>query len=322
MLDLPTHPDPGSGQAAVGVRARKPDWLRVRPPGGTEYTFIKGLLRERGLHTVCEEARCPNVAECWSGGTATFMLLGDICTRGCRFCAVTTGNPGGLVDPVEPNKLADAVALMALRYVVLTMVDRDDLADGGAAHVGRAVRAIKARVPHTIVEALVGDFSGEGDPIDAVCASGVEVFAHNIETVERLQRTARDQRCGYQQSLDVLEHAKRHVSLPYTKSSLMLGLGEQDDEVVRTMRDLRDVGVDFLTLGQYLQPTPRHLAVEQYVTPERFDALRRVGEKLGFLYVAAGPLVRSSYKAAEFFIESLIRDSNSDLTAGIQSARA
>lgn len=313
-MDLPVYQQAG-GHACAGPtapRTGKPDWLRVRAPGGESYAFIKKTLRERGLVTVCEEARCPNVGECWGGGTATFMLLGEICTRGCRFCAVTTGDPGGSVDADEPRKLAESVSLLGLRYVVLTMVDRDDLDDGGAAHVSECIGELHQRQPELVVEALVGDFRGDVDAVDAVCDSGVEVFAHNIETVERLQRTVRDARCGYRQTLDVLERAKQHENRPYTKSSIMLGLGEAEEEIRATMRDLRRVGVDFLTLGQYLQPTSRHLPVREWVTPERFDELAAMGREEGFRYVASGPLVRSSYRAGEFFIESLVRGRRAD----------
>lgn len=308
MIELPVIQDRAAGCAGgVAPRARKPDWLRVRAPGGGSYPLIKKTLRERNLFTVCEEARCPNVGECWEGGTATFMLLGDVCTRGCRFCAVTTGNPGGRLDRDEPRKLAESVAAIGLRYVVLTMVDRDDLADGGAAHVAECIRHLKRYQPELVVEALVGDFRGDAAAVDTVCDSGVEVFAHNVETVARLQRTVRDARCAYRQSLDVLAHAKDHVLAPFTKSSIMLGLGESEAELRATMRDLRSVGVDFLTLGQYLQPTPRHLPVREWVTPETFERLRQAGLDEGFRTVAAGPLVRSSYRAGEFFIERLVQ---------------
>ncbi len=315
MIELPVSADSRAG-CATPSRGRKPDWLRVRAPGGDNYTFIKKTLRERGLYTVCEEAHCPNVGECWGGGTATFMLLGDVCTRGCRFCAVTTGNPRGWIDEQEPRKLAESVAAMGLRYVVLTMVDRDDLADGGAAHVSECVRELEQRSPELIVEALVGDFDGKRSAIDTICESGLEVFAHNVETVEQLQRTVRDARCGYRKTLDVLAHAKSHRRRPYTKSSIMLGLGETELQLRRTMRDLRAAGVDFLTLGQYLQPTPKHLPVREWVAPERFEQLRVMGHEEGFLYVAAGPLVRSSYRAGEFFIESLVR-AQPDLAGGV-----
>ncbi len=307
MADLPVLQSALEGCAPGSLTRRtKPDWLRVRAPGGERYTFIKKTLRDRGLFTVCEEARCPNVGECWEGGTATFMLLGEVCTRGCRFCAVTTGNPRGRLDSDEPRKLAESVALLGLRYVVLTMVDRDDLDDGGAAHVAACVEHLKQWQPELIVEALVGDFDGNVDAVHALCGTGLEVFAHNLETVEALQRTVRDARCGYDKSLAVLEAAKRHPRQPFTKSSLMLGLGESDAQLRRSMQDLRSVGVDLLTLGQYLQPTSRHLDVVDWVTPERFSQLRELGERLGFEYVASGPLVRSSYRAGELFAASLV----------------
>lgn len=309
MVDLPvlSNSAPACAGGAASPSGRKPDWLRVRAPGGDSYTMIKRTLRERGLFTVCEEAHCPNVGECWGGGTATFMLLGEMCTRGCRFCAVTTGDPGGWVDRDEPRKLAESVVLMGLKYIVLTMVDRDDLDDGGAAHVAECIRHLKRCDPDLIVEALVGDFSGDVRAIDTVVESHVDVYGHNIETVARLQRTVRDARCGYEQSIAALRHAKRHELAPYTKSSIMVGLGESHAEVLETMRDLRDAGVDFLTVGQYLQPTQRHLEVAEWIHPDRFEQLRIEGEAMGFGYVAAGPLVRSSYRAGEFFIESLVR---------------
>lgn len=309
MIDLPvlSNPAPACAAGAASASGRKPDWLRVRAPGGDSYTMIKKTLRERGLFTVCEEAHCPNVGECWGGGTATFMLLGEICTRGCRFCAVSTGDPGGRVDRDEPRKLAESVALMGLKYIVLTMVDRDDLEDGGAAHVAECIRHLKRCDPDLIVESLVGDFAGDGAAIDTVVESHVDVYGHNIETVARLQRTVRDARCGYEQSLGALRRAKQHELAPYTKSSIMLGLGESHAEVTATMRDLREARVDFLTVGQYLQPTHRHLEVAEWIHPDRFEQLRVEGEAMGFGYVAAGPLVRSSYRAGEFFIESLVR---------------
>jgi len=295
----PRHATPG--------RQPKPDWLRVQAPGGDNYAHIKKVLRERGLHTVCEEARCPNVGECWAGGTATFMVLGDVCTRGCRFCAVTSGNPGGVVDTHEPAKIADAVRAMELDYVVLTMVNRDDLDDEGAGHVAACVRAIKVAAPEILVEALVGDFSGRPELVDTVCDARPDVLAHNIETVERLQTTVRDQRADFARSLAVLQHAKQRGSAPFTKSSIMVGVGESRREVHDALRALRHHQVDFVTLGQYLQPTPAHLAVREFVTPDAFDAYRVVGEEMGFRYVAAGPLVRSSYRAGELFISNLIR---------------
>jgi len=287
---------------------RKPDWLRVKPPSGESYAHLKSLFRSLDLHTVCEEAHCPNVWECWGGGTATIMLMGDTCTRGCRFCAVTSGNPHGLLDLDEPRKVAIALAEMDLSYVVLTSVDRDDLADGGAGHFAKTIREIKARRPDMIVEALIPDFQGDREAVRAVVDAGVDVLDHNVETVERLQAVVRDRRATYAQSLAVLRDAKDARRDLYTKSSIMLGLGETREEVLQTMRDLRATDVDIVTLGQYLRPSDWHLPVQEYVSPETFDALREAGEALGFLYVAAGPLVRSSYRAGEFFMEKVVRD--------------
>ena len=290
----------------------KPDWLRVQAPGGGNYAHLKKVLRERGLHTVCEEARCPNVGECWGGGTATFMVLGDVCTRGCRFCAVNSGNPGGAVDVHEPEKLAEAVDATGLDYVVLTMVNRDDLEDEGARHVAACIGAIKRRTPQVFVEALIGDFSGRDRLVDVVCDAAPDVLAHNIETVERLQTAVRDRRSGFKRSLGVLSRANAHHLSPHTKSSIMLGLGEREDEIVEAMKALRQHGVDFLTLGQYLQPTPSHFPIQEYVHPTTFDAHREKGEALGFHYVASGPLVRSSYRAGEHFIRASIASRRAD----------
>lgn len=286
---------------------RKPEWLKVRAPGGERYTHIKETLRRYDLHTVCEEAHCPNVGECWGEGTATVMILGDTCTRGCRFCAVTTGNPRGAYDPREPEHTARTIAAMGLDYVVITMVDRDDLLDGGAAHVAETIQAVKRASPSILVEVLVGDFQGALRDVETVVRDGVpDVFAHNVETVARLQRSVRDARCGLERSLAVLAHAKKVAPARYTKSSIMIGLGETDDEVTETMRALRGADVDVLTLGQYLRPSPKHLAVERFVTPERFEAWREEGLAMGFKYVASGPLVRSSYKAAEAFLRGAL----------------
>src|SRR2546426_5679946 len=286
---------------------RKPEWLRVRPPSGETYAHLKSLLRSLDLHTVCEEAHCPNVWECWGGGTATIMLIGGPVPRGCRFCAVTSGTPPAILDLAEPKKVAMALAELNLSYVVLTSVDRDDLPDGGASHFARTVQEIKARRPEMIVEALIPDFQGDLDSVCVVVEAGVDVLDHNVETVERLQGKVRDRRANYRQSLGVLEGAKGMREGLFTKSSIMLGLGETEEEVVRTMRDLRGAGVDILTLGQYLRPSAWHLAVDAYVPPETFDRYREVGESMGFLYVASGPLVRSSYRAGEFFLEKVIR---------------
>ncbi len=291
---------------SVAPALRKPPWLKVRAPGGEAYGRLKEQLRGLDLHTVCEEAQCPNVGECWSGGTATVMLLGDTCTRGCRFCAVVSGNPQGRVDADEPRKVAQAIASWGLRYVVLTSVDRDDLPDQGAGHFAETVRRLRAAAPSLRVEVLVPDFRGDTSCVATVLAAEPDVFAHNVETVERLQASVRDAKCGYGQSLEVLRAAKRLRPDVRTKSSIMLGLGERDDEVERALRDLRGAGVDFVTLGQYLRPSSWHLPVAEFVTPERFDAWRAAGEALGFAVVSSGPLVRSSYRAGEFQIEAIL----------------
>src|SRR5881227_1170798 len=252
---------------------RKPEWLRVRPPSGEAYAHLKGLFRSLDLHTVCEEAHCPNVWECWGGGTATIMLMGDTCTRGCRFCAVTSGNPHGVLDLDEPKKVAIALAEMDLSYVVLTSVDRDDLSDGGAGHFAKTIREIKTRRPDMLVEALIPDFQGDLDAVRTVVDSGVDVLDHNIETVERLQGAVRDRRANYAQSLKVLRAAKGMRSDLFSKSSIMLGLGETREEVLATMRDLRANEVDIVTVGQYLRPSSWHLAVQEYVPPEAFEEL-------------------------------------------------
>jgi len=286
---------------------RKPEWLRIRPPSGENYVHLKTLFRSLDLHTVCEEAHCPNVWECWGGGTATIMLMGDTCTRGCRFCAVKSGNPHGALDLDEPRKVAMALAELDLSYVVLTSVDRDDLPDGGAGHFAQTVREIKARCPKLLIETLIPDFQGDLEAVRTVVDAGVDVLDHNVETVERLQGTVRDRRANYAQSLKVLRDAKGMRDDLFTKSSIMLGLGETREEVIATMRDLRANDVDILTLGQYLRPSNWHLTVQEYVPPETFDELREAGEAMGFTYVASGPLVRSSYRAGEFFLEKVIR---------------
>ncbi len=291
---------------SLPVKARKPAWLKVRPPGGERYAWLKEQRSSLELATVCEEARCPNIGECWSGGTATFMVMGSICTRGCRFCAVNTNRNGKPLDSDEPAKLARTIAAMELEYIVVTSVDRDDLPDQGASHFAACVQSVKAASPSTKVEILHPDFSGRTDLVDVVARSGAEVLAHNIEVVRRLTKRVRDGRCGYDQSLAVLARAKETAPERFTKSSIMVGLGETEDEVAGCMADLRAAGVDFLTVGQYLRPTERHIAVEEWVTPEQFARYEELGRELGFLYVASGPLVRSSYKAGEFFIRNLI----------------
>ena len=285
----------------------KPAWLKVRAPGGETYTHLKETFRALDLHTVCEEARCPNVGECWTEGTATVMLLGDTCTRGCRFCAVTTGNPRGAVDGREPEHVARALAKLGLQYVVITMVDRDDLLDGGAGHVNKTVTRLKELRPDMLVETLLGDFQGHMDYVDVTVDAKPDVWAHNIEVVRRLQRTIRDVRCSYDQSLAVLRRVKERDPSRITKSSIMVGIGETDDEVIETLADLRAAGVDLVTLGQYLRPTPKHAAVDRYVEPATFDRFAEEAQKMGFAFVASAPLVRSSYKAAEVFVRSILR---------------
>ncbi|MGQ0553085.1 MAG: lipoyl synthase [Planctomycetota bacterium] len=295
-----------SSPSPVHATGPKPDWLKIRPPGGPNYTRLKGQLRERGLHTVCEEARCPNVEECWAGGTATLMLMGDTCTRGCSFCAVKTARRPAALDPAEPERAAESVALMELDYVVLTSVDRDDLPDGGASHFAAAVRAVRARCPTTRIEVLIPDFQGDAAALATLLESAPDVVAQNLETVERLTHPVRDPRAGYRQTLELLQRVKQLLPSARTKSSLMLGLGERDDELRAAFADLRAADVDFLTLGQYLRPTPRHLPVHEYVSPQRFAAWREEALALGFLVVASGPLVRSSYRAGEFAIHALL----------------
>lgn len=280
---------------------RKPPWLKIclSPPGA--HAKVRRVLAKHNLHTVCEEARCPNTQKCWGGGTLTFMILGNTCTRSCGFCAVKTGNPRGELDPNEPLRVASAVKEMGLKHVVLTSVDRDDLPDGGAEHFVKTVKAVRSVCPGVGVEVLIPDFGGELEPLRRVVEARPDVVGHNLETVESLTPKLRDPRAGYRQSLRVLENVKKFDSSIYTKSSLMLGLGETEAEVFRAMRDLRGVGVDVLTLGQYLPPTRRHLQAKEYLPPERFEHFKGYAEKLGFPVVLAGPFVRSSYKAGLVF---------------------
>ncbi len=291
--------------------ARKPPWLRMKIAGDGKYKAVAKTVNEHKLATVCAESHCPNMGECWSNGTATIMLMGSVCTRACRFCAVDTGNPGGWLDPDEPANAARSVRLMDLRYVVLTSVDRDDLDDGGAAHYAACIKAIRAENPNTAVEALTPDFDAVESAVATVVDSGLQVFAQNLETVERLTRKVRDPRAGYQKTLDVLNFAKSHRPEVLTKSSLMLGLGETDDDIYRAMDDLRKHQVDILTFGQYLRPTPNHLSVERWVHPDEFAALRERGLKMGFTEVASGPLVRSSYRA-----DRILEQNNLGLNVG------
>jgi lipoic acid synthetase len=283
---------------------RKPEWLRVKAPAGENYTKIKQSLRSLNLHTVCEEARCPNISECWGTGTATIMIMGDICSRGCRFCAVNSGKPV-LLDAGEPKRVAKAIKEWRLRYVVITSVCRDDLDDGGAEHIAKTIKAIKLLCPTIIVESLIPDFRGDESSIKKIVTSEPEVISHNIETVPRLTPKVRDVRASYEQSLLVLKKIKDINSLIYTKSSIMLGLGETEEEVIQTIKNLRSVGVSILTIGQYLQPTPKHLPIIEFIAPEKFNWFREIAEQMGFVYVASGPLVRSSYRAGEFFLEKI-----------------
>ena len=289
-------------------RTPKPQWLKVRMPGGERYKFIKERLRTLKLNTVCEEANCPNMGECWGGGTATVMLMGDTCTRGCKFCHVKTGNPRGWLDPAEPENTGKVIAELGLDYVVLTSVDRDDLPDGGAAHFAACIRAIKTQSPETLVEVLIPDFRGDEAALRTVVSAAPDVLAHNIETVARLTPTVRDPRAGYRQSLEVLDRAKAMAPERFTKTSIMVGLGETADEVRQALRDLRAHRCDIVTFGQYLRPSPQHLPIVEYVTPEGFAQWQAEAEAMGFLYVASGPLVRSSYRAGELFLKGKLTE--------------
>ncbi len=315
---LPVSSDPPREEAArealdairaagLPVNARKPGWLRVGVPGGERYGRVRDTLRGLSLHTVCAEAHCPNVAECWGGGTATVMLMGDTCTRGCRFCQVKTSARPPALDADEPRHVADAIRQLGLDYVVVTSVDRDDLPDGGAAHFAEAIRRLK-EIPDLLVEVLTPDFRGDAEAVRTVGRAGPDVFANNVETVRRLTPAVRDARAGYDQTLGVL--ARMHDEFPAiaTKSSIMVGLGESEAEVDEAMRDLRGVGVEILTLGQYLRPSAWHLPVVEFVTPERFAAYEARGRELGFRYVASGPLVRSSYRAGELFLKGMLAE--------------
>jgi len=294
--------------------ARKPAWLRVRLPNGEgqeQLVELRKKLRGRDLHTVCEEARCPNLFECWSHGTATVMILGEVCTRSCRFCSVRSGDPDGRLDPSEPENTGRALAGMGLAYVVVTMVDRDDLPDGGVAHVAETVRRIKHHSPELRVETLVGDFGGSSEHLTHLVQQGApDVFAHNVEVVPRLQRRIRDARSSWDRSISALRIA-REAGAEFTKSSLMVGIGETEAETLEAMEALRDAQVDVLTIGQYLRPTPRHVPVERWVEPAEFDRYRDAGLEMGFAFVASGPLVRSSYRAAEAFLEGALKSATS-----------
>jgi lipoic acid synthetase len=317
---LPVLPDATPGEALPSSRreiaadlkargipreAKKPSWLKVPLPGGERYQRVRDTLKGLTLHTVCQEASCPNVGECWAGGTATVMLMGEVCTRGCRFCHVKTAAHPPPLDPDEPRHLAEAIGRLGLDYVVVTSVDRDDLPDGGAGHFAEAIRRLKG-LPGLLVEVLTPDFQGDAEAVRTVGRAGPDVFANNVETVRRLTPVVRDARAGYDQTLAVLARMRREFPSVVTKSSIMVGLGETEVEVLECMRDLRAAGVDILTLGQYLRPSAWHLPVVEWVTPARFAAYREAGLSLGFRYVASGPLVRSSYRAAELFLRGEI----------------
>jgi lipoyl synthase len=298
----------------------KPKWLKAAPATSENYKKLRSTVRELGLATVCEEARCPNIGDCWGGGeghtaTATIMIMGDTCTRGCGFCSVKTSKTPPPLDPKEPDKVSTAIAQWGLDYVVLTSVDRDDLPDQGSQHFRSVIKALKRKKPDLLVEALSPDFRGEQKLIRAVATSGLDVFAHNIETVERLSPRVRDRRAGYHQSLKLLYYVKTlpqsdflSGTVPLTKSSIMLGLGETEEEVREVLEDLQNCGVDVVTFGQYLQPTKRHLFVREYVHPDKFAQWQTEAESMGFKYVASGPLVRSSYKAGEFFLKNYLQE--------------
>ncbi len=276
---------------------RKPKWLRIKSQNSSKFRELKEIVSHKKLHTVCEEAMCPNIQECWSHGTATFMLLGSVCTRACKFCAVDTGNPKGQIDAKEPEKVANSIAQMNLKYAVLTSVNRDDLEDGGAMHFAQTVVSTKKEAPGVIIEALVPDFLGKRESIETLLDSNVEVFAQNLETVNRLTHQVRDHRAGYEQTLEVLAYAKKYSPKTISKTSLMLGLGESEDELLESFNDIRSVGVDVLTLGQYMRPTINHLPVERWYSPEEFQYMKKLALDIGFKEVASGPLVRSSYRA-------------------------
>lgn len=326
--DGPSLDDFISGHAPEKVvlgntsQPRLPSYLKTSIPKGASFTKIKKDLRGLGLHTVCEEARCPNIGDCWGGkegateeegrraATATIMLMGDTCTRGCRFCSVKTSKTPPPLDPHEPENTAEAISRWGLGYIVLTSVDRDDLADGGAHHFAQTIRKIKQKAPQILVEALTGDFAGSLEHVSVVAKSGLDVYAHNVETVEDLTPYVRDRRATFRQSLKVLEHAKKQ-GVRITKTSIMLGVGENETQVMNALRDLRAVDVDVVTFGQYMRPTKRHMKVHRYVEPAEFDRWKQIAEDMGFLYVASGPLVRSSYKAGEYFIENVLRGKGS-----------
>jgi lipoic acid synthetase len=280
---------------------RVPPWIKLKIPSGKDFQNIKQQLEGKKLATVCEEAKCPNIGECWSGmegtATATIMIMGEECTRGCRFCSVKTSRKPAPLDPLEPMNTAEAIANWKVDYIVITTVDRDDLSDGGARHFVKTVELVKEKSPHILVECLTGDFGGNLESVSLMAHSPLDVYAHNVETVEELQRWVRDYRAGYKQSLSVLEHAKKERPDLVTKSSIQLGHGETDEQVRKTLRDLINIGVDCVTIGQYLQPSKKNMRVAEFIPPEKFKYWELEGLAMGFKYVASGPLVRSSYRA-------------------------
>ena len=287
----------------------KPEWLKIKLVKNDNFSEIKDSLNKHRLHTVCESAHCPNISEYWNGGTATFMVMGDVCTRGCKFCAVKTGNPMKRLDKDEPKKIAQALAeIKLIDYVVLTSVDRDDLEDGGASHFAECITEIKKAHPKIIVEVLIPDFRGDASALKKIADTNPEVIAHNIETVERLQKRIRDPRANYRQSLGILENVKKLNPKIYTKSSIMLGFDETDEEVIKTMKDLREINIDILTLGQYLRPSGWHVPMNKFVEPSKFEYFKQKALELGFLYCASGPFVRSSYRAGELFVKNVIHN--------------
>lgn len=278
---------------------KKPDWLKIKIPSGSKFKEVYDLLKKYNLSTVCQEARCPNMYECWSKKSATIMILGKVCTRTCRFCAVETGNPQGQIDSEEPEHVAEVIKILGLKYVVITSVDRDDLEDAGSSHYAQTIKSIKEKNPGTKVEALIPDFSAEEKYLKKVVDAQPFVIGHNVETVKELTPYIRDRRCGYEKSLGVLRIIKKINSNIYTKSGFMIGLGEEKEEIVETLKDLKNVEIDVVTIGQYLQPTKKHHFVQKYYTPEEFDEFKKIGKDIGIQHILSGPLVRSSYHASE-----------------------
>ena len=290
--------------------SHKPEWFKIKPPT-EKYEDVKATIKKYGLTTICVEGKCPNLSECWSSGTATFMVMGDTCTRGCRFCNVKTAAKGQVLDKDEPKKLVQALKEMnAFDYIVITSVDRDDLEDQGSTHFAECIKAVKKEFPDMIVEVLIPDFRGNVELLKNVVDASPDVISHNIETVERLQRKARDIRANYKQSLSILEHVKKLNPKIITKSAIMVGLGETKEEVAQSMKDLRKIGVEIFTIGQYLRPSQKHLKIEEWVHPNTFEEYKRLGEQHGFVGVFSGPFVRSSYKAGEVFIKNFLRGKN------------